>query len=235
MCRLTLLASGHLVGFRLEYCDADSLRNLYQEIFAREEYFFECNTRTPVIFDCGANIGLATVFFKWLYPESTVIAFEADPTTFAILQRNIDLNGLVNVSAHNVALWDNNDIIPFFVIDNQPGSLLMSTNANRTHGREIKVDARRLSEYVTTPVDLLKLDVEGAERRVICDLLQSGKMSLVRRMILEYHHHIPGDAAGLGSFLTLLEQSGWNYQLHSNFFPPAEKDVFQDVMIYAYR
>ncbi|HEX3351890.1 MAG TPA: FkbM family methyltransferase [Terriglobales bacterium] len=235
LCRLSAFLSGKVLNFDVQYLHADSLRLLYDEIFAREEYLFESSTAKPVIFDCGANIGMATLFFKWLYPESTVLSFEADPTTFRVLQRNIQENHLPGVSAHNVALWNDDGSIPFFVREDEPGSLLMSTMAGRTAGREIRVDARRLSSFIDGRVDLLKLDVEGAEGKVICDLLESGKIDAVQKMIIEYHHHIPHETPHLGSFLAMLEQNGWNYQLSSWFYPPSSRDLFQDVQIYAYR
>jgi FkbM family methyltransferase len=235
LCRLATLVSGKILNFDVEYLHGDSLRLLYDEIFAREEYLFESPTQQPVIFDCGANIGMATMFFKWLYPESTVVSFEADPTTFQVLNRNILKNQLQGVSAHNVALWSAEGSIPFFVRADEPGSLLMSTTAGRTSGKEIQVEAKRLSSFINGKVDLLKLDVEGAEVKVLCDLLESGKIDAVQQMIIEYHHHIPREAPRLGNFLAMLEQNGWNYQLSSWFFPPSERDAFQDIQIYAYR
>jgi FkbM family methyltransferase len=235
LCRLSLFLSRSVLDFDIEYLNPESLRQLYAEIFAREEYLFESATPQPLILDCGANIGMATLFFKWLYPESTVIAFEADPTTFRVLNRNIHANRLQGVSAHNVALWNENGRIPFFVTENDPGSLLMSTKADRVRGKEIWVESRRLSEFITSKVDLLKLDVEGAERKVTCDLLESGKMDLVQQMVIEYHHHIPHEPSQLGSYLTMLERCGWSYQLNSWFPPHLGRGSFQDVLIYAYR
>jgi hypothetical protein len=40
------------------------MRRLYDEVFAREVYLFESSTTQPVIFDRGANIGMATLFFQ---------------------------------------------------------------------------------------------------------------------------------------------------------------------------
>jgi hypothetical protein len=111
----------------------------------------------------------------------------------------------------------------------------MSTKANRMHGREITVEARRLSSFITGPVDLLKLDVEGAEHRVICDLIKSGKIAHLRRMIIEYHHHIADEPPQFGNFLTMLESNGWNYQLNSWSFPLSKRSMYQDVIVYAYR
>lgn len=235
LCRLSAFLSGKLLNFDVKYLHGESLRLLYDEIFAREEYMFESSTPQPVIFDCGANIGMATLFFKWLYPESTVVSFEADPTTFGVLKHNIQQNHLQGVTAHNVALWSEDGHIPFFVREDEPGSLLMSTMANRTAGKEISVEAKRLSSFINGQVDLLKLDVEGAEVKVICDLLESGKIDAVQQMIIEYHHHISHETARLGDFLAVLERNGWNYQLNSWFFPTSARDVFQDIQVYAYR
>ena len=53
-------------------------------------------TSTPRILDCGANVGLASLFFRRLYPQARITAFEADPALFAILEANLDANGRTN-------------------------------------------------------------------------------------------------------------------------------------------
>ncbi len=237
LCRLCVHKPRNILSFDVDCFSRESLRYLYEEIFAREEYMLESDAQEPLIFDCGANIGIATMFFKWLYPNSTVVAFEADPASFQLLERNIEKNRLKDVSAHNVALWDENGQIPFFVNAGEPGSLLMSTHANRMSGqqKEITVEARRLSEFINAPVDLLKLDVEGAEAKVIADLLESGKLDFVHQMIVEYHHNIPNETPRLGSFLSNLESAGWDYQVNGRFFSALARNVFQDVLIHAYQ
>jgi len=235
LCCFYTHLSRKFLGFEVDHFNLESLRLLYDEIFVREEYFFNSDKVNPVIFDCGANIGMATLFFKWLYPESTVTAFEPDPDSFGLLQHNIKANHLQRVSAYNIALWDSEARIPFFVDDHEHGALTMSTKRDRGRGRQIEVEARRLSDFIAGPVDLLKVDVEGAETRVLCELIASGKMAYVRRMILEYHHHIGKEPAQLGSFFTMLEHSGWNYQLNTWSFPLSKVGSFQDILIYAYR
>jgi FkbM family methyltransferase len=219
----------------VRYFDKHSFTYLFHEVFAREQYFFDSDTDQPIIFDCGANIGMATLFFKWLYPRSRVVAFEPDPTTFELLSENIERNGLSSVVAHNVALWDEDVEVPFYIKHDESGSLLMSLNPARTHGKEIKVLARKLSEYIEGPLDLLKLDVEGAESRVVGELVHSGKIDLVKRLIVEYHHNISEEPSALGSFLQTLESCGWKYQLNAWSFPVALRNVFQDVLIYGYK
>jgi len=214
---------------------AYSLRYLYREIFVNEEYLFPCDIETPVIFDCGANIGMATLFFKWLFPRSRITAFEPDPTTFRVLRRNVDENRLSDVAVHNVALWSENGVVPFFVPEDQLGSLMMSTNRSRKQGKQIMVPSRKLSDYIDGPIDLLKLDIEGAEHEVVCDLVQSGKLEQVQHLVVEYHHNISAEGGQLGAFLSMLEGCGLRYQISSYLSPIAQSGRFQDVLLYAYR
>ena len=52
-----------------DYCSRDIFKG---------EYKFRAEVEAPVIFDCGANIGLATLL-QYIYPKSHITAFEADP------------------------------------------------------------------------------------------------------------------------------------------------------------
>jgi FkbM family methyltransferase len=227
--------SRKMLGFDITYFDGPGLRHLYREIFARQYYFFRARTDSPVIFDCGANIGMATLYFKWLYPKARIDAFEPDPNAFAVLETNIARNRLTNVTAHNCALWDENGQIEFFVDRAQPGSLLMSADASRLKGEAIQVPSRRLSEFIQGPVDFLKLDVEGAEHRILSELVSQGSIHSIQQMVIEYHHRIGQCNSRMADFLRQLETSGFEYQLHASLWPVTSQGVFQDMLIGAYR
>src|SRR5271170_90419 len=79
----------HLAGFKVLYFDKPTLLFLYREIFVRGIYEFHSSNTEPVIFDCGANIGMATLFFKSHLPASQVHSFEPDPMSFQVLERNV--------------------------------------------------------------------------------------------------------------------------------------------------
>jgi FkbM family methyltransferase len=149
------------------------------------------------------------------------------------LEENIIRNHLGHVELFNVALWNENSAIDFFSNPADPGSQLMSTLPTRMSGSAIQVEARKLSGFVERDVDFLKLDVEGAEGRVLQDLSESGKLRRVRRMAIEYHHRIPGERSALSGFLKILEENGFEYQLAASGFPDPSALRFQDVMIYA--
>ena len=227
--------SQRMLGFDITYFDRPTLRLLYREIFVRQHYYCQMTTDSPMIFDCGANLGMATLYFKWLYPKSRIQSFEPDPETFTILQRNVNQNHLSDVQCHNCALWSENGDIEFFIDETISGSLLMSTENSRLQGKAIQVPSRKLSDFIQGPVDLLKLDVEGGEHRILCDLVSSKKIYLIQQMVIEYHHRIGVQSSCLAEFLRLLEQSGFEYQIHASIHPITARNVFQDLLIGAYR
>src|SRR5262249_17757715 len=103
------------------------------------------------------------------------------------------------------------------------------------NGEKVKVAAHRLSSFIEKPVDLLKVDIEGAETIVLPELAKSGKLSLVKKMHLEYHHHISGSLDQLSSVLKLLEEFGFGYQIQSSPDPWGIERTFQDISIYCYQ
>ena len=62
----------------------------FKEIFVNQSYKFKSFTNSPVIYDCGANIGISCLYFKKIFPDSRIEAFEADPQIAKILQNNLD-------------------------------------------------------------------------------------------------------------------------------------------------
>jgi FkbM family methyltransferase len=225
---------GTRMGFKVSHFDRRVVDYLYREIFVRQNYYFDAEDNAPVVLDCGANVGMASVYFKWLYPKCRVKAFEPDPATFQLLQQNLAQNRL-DVEAYNCALWNEDSELDFFVDSANPGGLLMSTDGSRWYGEPTKVKGRKLSDFIDGNVDFLKLDVEGAEHRVLCDLTTSGKLRCIRQMVIEYHHRIGNQKSCLGDFLNKLERAGFQYQLHASLYPVMSRNVFQDVLIAAYK
>src|SRR6478752_2497070 len=68
--------TAQLLGYRVAYRGAGHLRYLFREIFMRGDYYFESDNAQPTIIDCGSNIGISVLFFKRLFPQCRIIAFE---------------------------------------------------------------------------------------------------------------------------------------------------------------
>ena len=67
------------LSFRVQFVSFSEFFILIREIFIYEPYHFNSKKEDPVIFDCGGNIGLATIYFKFLYPRAKVVVFEPVP------------------------------------------------------------------------------------------------------------------------------------------------------------
>ena len=78
----------------------------WNDIFVKRTLAFATASPAPRILDCGANVGLASLFFRRAYPHARITAYEADPALFAILQANLGANGASATSTrHHAAVW----------------------------------------------------------------------------------------------------------------------------------
>jgi FkbM family methyltransferase len=227
-----------IAGFTIRHASEGGFKELFREIFVDGIYFFECETERPTIVDCGSNIGISVIFFKLLYPSARIIAFEPDPYTFEILKENVSKNGLTDVELHQCALTNEEGTTTFFrPVDTTTSSLRMNVlGAASGNISQIEVPARRLSSFVEgRSVDLLKVDVEGAENGILADMASSGTLQNVKRVLLEYHHHLQPDRDDLSWFLGTFEKAGFGYQFKARGPSWPSERVFQEMMIYCYR
>jgi FkbM family methyltransferase len=207
----------------VNYLDPIAFAYNFEEVFFEEEYFFQTDNPEPVIVDCGSNIGLATLYFKTVYPKAKIIAIEAHPTTFRALQRNVADNNLSDIEMLNVAVigGDEKEISLMF---SRPGDL-RSTKIREMHGdeelQEIKVPAIRLSTILPVSVDLLKMDIEGSEDEVIDEIRYN--LPQIKNVILEYHFSPGTKRKTLGQFVGLLEAAGFSCRMKSA--NPADKNA----------
>jgi hypothetical protein len=136
---------------------------------------------------------------------------------------------------HQAALSNKEGIIDFYFDQENLGSLCMSTKQERMPKQRRSVEALLLSKHIDEEVDFLKIDIEGAELEVVEELSNARKLSYVKQMAIEYHHHIVSEADTFSRMLSVLEDAGFGYQIESNLGRPFKRDQFQDILVYAYR
>ncbi len=210
--------------FEIRVVSERSFRALHWEIFLKRVYHFETSNPSPVIVDCGGNIGMAMLYFKHTYPQARIVSFEPGKEPFTCLQENIERNQLENVTAHNVALGDRTGEVDFFSNPGEGGDVESSTRAGADHWEKSTVSCARLSDYIDEPVDYLKIDTEGAELAILEDLEEAGKLELIRAMGIEYHHHLEPHLDQFGRFLSILERAGFGYSFKRPPFDMATLD-----------
>lgn len=191
--------------FSVFYDNSEEFHHIKQEIFTHNSYYFETDHDTPVIIDAGAHIGLATLYFKRLYPHTQVIAIEPNPHTFQLLKRNIEENQLHDVALHQVALAPHAGQQPFY-LDSTPlhwwstAGFIQGAWNHQQQSQEMKVSTQPLTHFLTQPITLLKLDIEGAEQAVL--QASADRLHLIQHMIIEFHPHAQQSLPRLTDFLT---------------------------------
>jgi len=215
-----------------------SLAFLHQEIFVKLAYYFRAERPDPVIVDGGSNIGMSVFFFKTLYPNARVLAFEPAGRAFDLLRRNVQVNTVDGVELHPVALGREDADVPFYEDPADPATFRMSTRPGRLDGSASAVAQRRLSSFISDRLDLLKLDVEGAEDDILGELTDSGALARIDQVIVEYHHHLDPERDFLDRFLERLRDNGFAYQVSAAERVAERKSrtpPFRDVLVYARR
>ena len=145
--------------------------------FERDELEFILRMLHPgmTFFDVGANIGLFSLAAgaKLRGKEAQLFAFEPCSATFAILEKNLALNGLTNVQTVHAAVSDAAGEAELFVNAAFKDGLNSLHDPSHTDAEVVGREAVRtvtLDDFVSAAglarVDVMKVDVEGAERLV---------------------------------------------------------------------
>lgn len=205
-------------GSSFYYVNQKEFKILWHNIFKKEEYKVDLKTNYPFIIDVGAHIGLAIIYFKNKYPQAKIIAFEPNPQTAKILRLNIKTNHLKEITLVKAAVShkigkehfyiDNTSQIPWTWGD----SLIENIWASKIPPQSILVKTVTLSKFITKPVDLLKIDVEGAESKIIKEV--SSKLHLIKNIIIEYHKTPKTNPHNkLFSITKILKKAGFNINI----------------------
>ena len=187
---------------------------LKDEIFNKEIYKIDLKKDNPVIFDLGAHIGLATLYFKSIYPKAYITCFEPNPNVIAILKENILMNNLSNIKIKEIALGKKDCKRELYIDSSGYGAF--STGSFRKNAwdgsqksKSIVVVVEKLSKYVDSEIDLVKMDIEGNEKEVLKELDLSGCFRMINNLIIEYH---PIKNHKIGEIVYLLEKNNFTLE-----------------------
>jgi FkbM family methyltransferase len=218
-----------LLGKPLSFYNSTELLHGLKEIFIDEIYKQNLSS-TPYIIDCGAHIGLSVIYMKNLYPHASILAFEPDEKNFDLLKKNVENFGFEEVDIRREAVWIENATIQFA----SEGSMT-SHIGNAGPEKTISVKAIRLKDYICKPVDFLKIDIEGAEYRVMKDI--SDQLHFVKHLFLEYHGTFEQNPE-LTELFDLLVEKGFNYYIKEAasvynwpLYPSKKQGVLYDVQL----
>ena len=176
------------------------------------------------VVDIGAGIGDFCIHATYGNPEVKLYAFEPYPGSYALLQRNLSLNGIENVIAYQKAVWSRTSELQLDLTPGEPLQFNSQETLPETTGRvTVSVEAVSLEDVISAEkinkVDLLKMDCEGAEYEILLSTPAS-TFEMIERIIMEYH-----DVDAEHTHLVLigyLEAQGYRVTCHNNF---VHKDI----------
>lgn len=172
----------------------------YAGILLGGEYAFDLPFSPKTIVDAGANIGMASIYFTHRYPGAKIIAIEAEASNFEVLVRNV--LPYPAITPVHAALWNRDGEICVSEPDPATGAFGKWGFVTHEGCSGVKVRAitmqTLMKEMQMHSVDLLKIDIEGAEKEVFeaCDWLD-GRF---RCLMIELHERFkPGCSEAVNS------------------------------------
>lgn len=180
--------------------EADALRQIwtrvesaYLDSFELSHIVAELNSNSICI-DCGANVGNIIQIFS--NKGATVYAFEPNPTCFSMLKTRFANNA--NVILSDKGVLDKNSTMKLFKYQFHEqdelffsqGSSLYNSNEEVSQSEYYEIEVIDLVNFIQQldkPVDILKLDVEGAEFAILEKLIDSGLYKTIQHILVETH------------------------------------------------
>ncbi len=142
-----------------------------------------------VVVDIGANIGYHTLTLaKLVGKEGKVYAFEPHPENFALLRKNVHVNGYSNVIMEQKAVSDQQQTIKLYLATDHRTTTHSIIQHMYTEDRYIEVEGITLDEYFAGKpvVNLVKMDVEGAEHHATLGMRRLLRQNANIKMITEF-------------------------------------------------
>ena len=176
---------------------------IFQDIFIRDGYRglrekvnikFARNTSLRMI-DAGANIGVASLLFTFWFPGSQIVAIEPDPDNFSMLCHNLSDSKTDSVKPIAAALWPRAESL--FIDRSFRGGSECARRVGNSDGSQNNIRGQQLTalsfeavmqEMKWESVDVLKMDIEGAEAEFFRDpVFCTEILPKVRIMAVEVH------------------------------------------------
>jgi FkbM family methyltransferase len=186
---------------------ADS--STFDSVFIWKQYDLPLPAGTKIIFDCGANIGLASAWFANVCPGARIVALEPQLDNYELLKSNCRY--YANITTHQAALWNRVGELSLCDSTVRVDSYQYTDGEGDSSERVAAYDVSTLMAlHNVSTIDVLKIDIEGAETVVFDEPCQAW-LDKVRMLIIEIH----GDEART-AFEAVISQSNfqWTHTTH---------------------
>lgn len=159
--------------------------NVFSQVMYEGEYEIKYRVNASVIVDCGANIGLSSIFFKNKFPDATIVSVEPESTNFQILQKNTERYS--NIHCLNCGIWNRSTLLK--VKNNDRGNwgfTVEEAEAGDTNTIQAISIAEIMERYQLDHIDILKIDIEGSEQKLFESNVEKW-LPFVKVIVIEFH------------------------------------------------
>lgn len=134
--------------------------NIYNALFPSEP---------KNIIDCGANIGLTSLFFSQYYQQSSILAIEPFEDNIKTMDINFTRNNITNCKILHGGVWNRNT--PLYVETNFRDGKEWSVTVSENKIGNKTIPGYSLCDIISSleEVDILKIDIEGSEKQLFAD------------------------------------------------------------------
>jgi FkbM family methyltransferase len=162
----------------------------FEQVFVKLQYELAIDGQPKLIIDGGANVGYTTIYFANRWPRARIVAVEPEASNYAVLQKNVA--AYPNVTAVQAALWSKRTYLEIQNPGDDNWAFRVRPSEARNDGSFEAITVQELIERAGSDrVDILKLDIEGAEKEVFSS--DYSWLKNVQAMVLELHDWItPG-------------------------------------------
>ena len=184
--------------------------HVFSQVIYDREYELKYRIKPSVIVDCGANIGLATIFFKNKFPDATIIAIEPELSNFKVLQKNTEKYDKVHCLQSGI--WGRTTNLKISNSNRGNWGFTVEETAETGEGTipAISIDGI-MEKFNLDHIDILKIDIEGSEKNVFEENADKW-LSKVNVLVIEFHDADVPDCAK--TFYKAMEKYNYETKTH---------------------
>lgn len=201
---------------------------VFSQIFIHQEYGVsiekEVMSEITTIIDCGANIGLASLYFISKYPKARIISIEPEINNYRMLLRNLD--NYINVICINKGVWDKVTNLEISNSSRGDAGFIFneSTIASINTIPAISID-KIIEDFCLEKVDILKVDIEGSEEQVFSETEKW--INKVQMVFCEIHEIMK---PGLTKKIEKELSPGFNFIVHGEYHVFTRKNSNRSIL-----
>lgn len=142
--------------------------HIFYQIFVKEDMEFNYSDSISTIMDCGANIGLSTLYFKRRFPHAKIISIEPEKRNYELLIKNTRYYSNIYTLQNGVYGEDCNlQVIDIGEGESSYRTLTINNHEKMLHTIPCLSINSVMNEFELNKIDILKMDIEGSEKQCL--------------------------------------------------------------------